>query len=386
MRDDFDLIREFRSEVPAPDGSGLAEGRARLINTISSERIIASPPRRLLLPPRLSIRVVTAAAVVAIAGTVTGLALTLGAHRAEPPSHVAPRPAAATLAVRILRHASDVAQRKPVPVVPAPEQWIYTKTVSVQYQRAAVTDEEWTTFDGSRSAYFAVGQLIVRQPGPAGGSRPRVAYDALTALPSDPGALLAAIGKAARSGSAANLAAGNPLAGVVPATQAQREFDYLSRLLWDAAAGVGGPPKAEAASFRAMATLPGITVQRSVTDAAGAPAIAVSDSGGRSQLLLDPVTFQVLGMRQFSDGIGPVRLDMLPASARAQLLNLTTARQRAAWVAAHRALLEQVSRRHGGPRAGEVIESLAYAQVSEVTAPGSRIVQPGSPGLVSPRK
>jgi hypothetical protein len=60
---------------------------------------------------------------------------------------------------------------------------------------------------------------------------------------------------------AQNIAAGNPIAGVRPKTEAQREFDYLTLIMWNAAIGAGGPPAAEAAAYQAMAALPGITVQ-----------------------------------------------------------------------------------------------------------------------------
>jgi hypothetical protein len=54
-----------------------------------------------------------------------------------------------------------------------------------------------------------------------------------------------------------------------------------------------------------MAALPGISVQQGVTDEAGAQAISVSDDG-YDQLLLDPNTYQVLGMRQLHRGIADI--------------------------------------------------------------------------------
>jgi hypothetical protein len=170
---------------------------------------------------------------------------------------------------------------------------------------------------------------------------------------------------------AADLVGGNPVSGPAPKNEAQLEYDYLTLLLWNAAAGVGGPPKAEAAVFRALATLPGITVQQGITDAAGAAATGLSDDGGYHQLLLDPRTYQVLGLRELSNGTGPISFDQLPASLRQQIMKLKTAEDHQKWFAAHKQLIDKLAAQDGPPK-GTVLESLAYAQVAEVTGPGAR--------------
>jgi hypothetical protein len=106
----------------------------------------------------------------------------------------------------------------------------------------------------------------------------------LASLPTNPQALLTVIANQAADQNAQNIAAGNPIAGVAPKTEAQREFDYLTLILWNAAIGAGGPPAAEAAAYQAMAALPGITVQQGIKDTAGGQAIGVSDDGGYDQL------------------------------------------------------------------------------------------------------
>jgi hypothetical protein len=151
-----------------------------------------------------------------------------------------------------------------------------------------------------------------------------------------------------------------PIAGHAPQNRGQLEFDYLALLLWNAAGGVGAPPAAEAAAFRAMAAIPGVTVQQGITDAANEPAIGVSDDGGYDQLLLDPVSYQVLGLRQLSTGIAPK-------------LAVPSAKQLAGFSKAERQkILRQLKNPPAGPPKGTVIESLAYAQVSEVSGPGVR--------------
>jgi hypothetical protein len=190
-------------------------------------------------------------------------------------------------------------------------------------------------------------------------STPQTAYYALASLPREPGQMLAAVGKAAEAAGGANLAAGTPLGGSAPRNQGQLEFDYLSLLLWNAAGGVGAPPAAEAAAFRAMAAIPGVTVQQGVTDAAGDPAIGVSDDGGYGQLLLDPVSYQVIGLLRRSNGVGPE-----PAIPPQRLAKFSKAEQQK--------ILQKLKAAgaHAGPRKGTVTLSLAYAQVSEVSGPG----------------
>ena len=124
---------------------------------------------------------------------------------------------------------------------------------------------------------------------------------------------------------------------------------------------MGAPPKAEAAAFRAMAAIPGVTVQPGITDAAGNPAIGVSDDGGYDQLLLDPVSYQVTGLRQLSTGIDP---NAVPPSPR-ELATFPKAEQR-------KLLRQQKAEAKTWPRKGTVIQSLAYAKVSEVSGPGVR--------------
>jgi hypothetical protein len=121
---------------------------------------------------------------------------------------------------------------------------------------------------------------------------------------------------------------------------------------------VGAPPAAEAAVFRAMAAIPGVTVQQGITDAVNEPAIGVSGDGGYDQLLLDPVSYQVIGLRQLSTGVDP---NAVAPSAK-QLAQLPKAlRQR---------ILRQLKTAPPWPRKGAVLLSMAYAQVSEVNGPG----------------
>ena len=198
-----------------------------------------------------------------------------------------------------------------------PHQWFYIKFVGHDYGQPIQSNENWETFDGRRTAYFQNGQLIVHKtlgifagggPAPLGeynaNATPPTAYNALASLPSNPRALLAVIARqVAKVGP--SLAPGSVVSLYAPKGRGELEFDYLAQLLWNSA--TGEPPAAEAAVFRAVAAIPGVSSQQGITDVVGRPAIGLSDNGGKTQLLLDPRTYQVIGMRAASTGTNPVR-------------------------------------------------------------------------------
>jgi hypothetical protein len=373
---DLDELREFRAELPYPERTRLTPGRSRLLSAARR------PPRRRFSARRntrpILLPATAAAAAVAVAAGLAGYALSTGsapaAHPSAAPKRSAP-PSQAVLAARVLRDASAAASRVPPKATPSPGQWIYAKTVQYEYQPEGFTSSDnWITFDGTKTAYYeSPGGPFVVHTSPVtppadntsdplaafyADSTPETAYYAVASLPAAPRQLLAAVAKAAEAAGGANSVAGTPIAGHAPRNEGQLEFDYLTLLLWNAAGGVGAPPAAEAAAFRAMAAIPGVTVQQGVTDAAGAPAIGVSGDGGYDQLLLDPVSYQVIGLRQLSTGIGPK--PVVPTLK--QLAQLPKAEQQK--------ILRQLKTVPPWPRKGAVLYSLAYAQVSEVSGPG----------------
>jgi hypothetical protein len=60
-----------------------------------------------------------------------------------------------------------------------------------------------------------------------------------------------------------------PIQLYAPTAPSAAAFDYLVELLWNAADGQ--PPAAQASVYLAMADMPGMSAQRSITDAAGSP-------------------------------------------------------------------------------------------------------------------
>jgi hypothetical protein len=360
---DIDLVRELRAEVTAPTPSRLADGRARL-------QAVISPGER----PRPVHLLRAKFLIPALAGTVAaavGIGYAAGGHSPAVPS-VAGRPVAppsasrsgpptavppvtqAVLAAQLLTQASSVVGRAPVKAEPAPGQWVYSKTVDYQKPGGANVYENWETFDGRKSAYFENGHLIVHdsraQVSTAGlpplaaydaWPSPKTAYDAIASLPADPRALLRQVGADVSRVGADNVVAGSVM-GSRPKTGSQAEFAYLGQLLWNAAAGVGGPPRGEAAVFRAMALIPGVSLQKGVTDAAGHLVVGLSANGGANQLLLDPVSYQPTGLR----AVFPIQKAAKPSPAKGG---------------------------HSGvPGTGTALDSLAYLTVKEVSKPGAR--------------
>ena len=387
----------LESRFAAPVERDLPPGRHDLHREILMNHMLTQPPaskttrrggRRGWLSPG---RVLAAAAAAVVAAAATGYAITAAqAPAARPP--VTNRPTAAqqaVLAAKVLRAAAAHVAREAATSEPSAGQWIYYRTADYGYPgvvnpSGVTTDEEWVTFDGSQTAYYQNGQIVthrspMRLPGPT--VKPwdawnteatrKTAYDVLASLPSDPQALLKVIARQAASQNPQNIAAGNPIAGVMPKTEAQREFDYLTLILWNASP-VGGPPAADAAAYQAMASLPGITVQPGITDTAGGQAIGVSDDGGYDQLLIDPVSYQVIGIRQLSNGIGPrsiaqaIAYGHISPQIRKLLAGLTKAERDQ--------LIAKARKRHWAayPAKGTLIQEIVYAQTAEVPAPGDR--------------
>lgn len=366
---------EREARFAAPAERDLPPGRHHLHREILMNHMLTHPAGQTTWPGdsssrrRPPARVLAAAAAAVVAAGAAGYAITASENpAARPPvanrpttSRIHPGPGAqqAVLAAKVLRAAAAHLAREGTASEPSPGQWIYYQTVSygnpgLVEPSGTTTDEEWITFDGSQTAYYQNGQIVTHTspmppPGPGvkpwdawnTSATPKTAYDVLASLPTDPQALLTVIASQAAGQNAQNIAAGNPIAASAPKTEAQRDFNYLTLILWNAAIGVGGPPAAEAAAYQAMAALPGITVQQGIEDTAGGQAIGVSDDGGYDQLLIDPASYQVIGIRQLSTGIGPI------AAANKQ---------------------------HGPayPPKGTLVQEIVYAQTAEVSAPGDR--------------
>ncbi|HXW43652.1 MAG TPA: CU044_5270 family protein [Streptosporangiaceae bacterium] len=319
-------------------------------------------------------RLAAAVACAAVVAVVAGYAIS--ARSAAPPPRRSTGKPAATLAAKVLGDAAAHVAREAATAEARPGQWIYSKTITVGFDgRYPSADDFWVTFDGSQNAYYSGGQLIVHtsDPNPPGTEvlpwtawneavSGMTACNVLRSLPARPQQLLTVI--AAHMGTISDLGADSILIfSPAPATRAQAEFVYLTHIMWNTFLGAGCPPAALAPAYRALATLPGISVHTGITDAVGAPAIGISDDGGYSQLLLSPASYQVIGQRVISTGVDPLlqrlqeRIGKLPGSRRAAALKrlraLVRARGNVSW-----------------PAKGAVVSSTALVRVAEVAAPG----------------
>ena len=290
---DLDLVRTLRADVPSPAPARLAAGRSRILAAAATRR---RRYWRLALPAGA----VAAAAAVALVAVLGGTATPAHLRPAATPSRPAPAATArVSLAARILTVAARTVEARTVAAGPATRpgdrQWIYSRFVQTQTGTPAQDDENWIRFDGREQAYYLNGQLIVL-PESSGSGGPLSSYRELAALPAAPSAILAAalqvVGTTQRQWE--NWSSGSAVAELAPRTVGEAEFDYLAQLLWNAYAAA--PPAALAHVYQAMAGIPGVTVTQGLTSAVGRPGIGVSANGGVSWLLLDPQTYQVIGL------------------------------------------------------------------------------------------
>jgi hypothetical protein len=297
---DLELLRDWRAEVGGPDASQLAAGRERLTALIAAGR----PPRRIRSESLLRPGALGFAGATMLAAAVA-LIVVLGGTR--------PGTSRVSLAAQILQRAAVVRGEQPGSR-PSPHQWIYQYFVSRELGQTQ-RNGAWERFDGRRTASYVNGRLVVfrekRVRSPEGNPlrayladpTPWASYAALASLPASPRRLLAAVDEVIRHDHSFD-PNGLPALTVVPThTAAQREFEFITQLLWqDTQSGIvrGG-----GAVFRALAMLPGVQAQRGITDALGRPAVGISDDGGAFQLLLSPRTYQVLGFRSVSTGSAP---------------------------------------------------------------------------------
>jgi hypothetical protein len=316
---DLDLVRTLRADVPPAAPARVAAGRNRLLASIATPSPRVRHPWRLALPVGT---VTAAAAIVAVAVAVAGLGHgtpPLARSSARPSAHSAPS-GRISLPARALTVAADKIASEPV-TEPPDGQWIYTKFVQKQTGQATGSDENWIRFDGRQSAYFLNGQLLIHDgpavsmPAHATGlaaydddATPLTAYNALASLPSSPTAILSAVGSIVGTTPRdwENWSSGSVISEIAPKNQGQAEFDYLAQLLWNAYAAA--PATAQANVYRAMAAIPGVTVDTDLTNALGRTAIGVSANGGLSWLLLDSQTYQVSGINEKAIGVEPPKV------------------------------------------------------------------------------
>jgi hypothetical protein len=307
---DLDLIREFRSEVPALSAADLAAGRHRLVAAISEPARRSDRPRA-PLPRLIGLGLRRPSAVLAIslaaAAVVLALSMTGGRTTTSSRSHAGMR-----LASEVLHHAAIVRSGHIVRQ-PAPGQWIYDRGVDLEFGQPAQRTGYWARFDGREEAYLQSGKLVTHTLShtatPASdplhaylaNPTPMTSFRALASLPSNPRTLLRRVLVVTQHGYDSN---GLPTLARIPVnTPGRLEFQFLAQLLWqDTQTGlVSGGPNV----FRALSLIPGVVAEIGLRDALGRRAIGLSDDGGEFQILLSPGEYSVLGYRTVSVGHAP---------------------------------------------------------------------------------
>ncbi|WP_030443370.1 CU044_5270 family protein [Actinoplanes subtropicus] len=294
--DDLDLLRTLAGADPAPSPDGQAHARAALLNRISATVSAEGEPSARRRKGRLGWRIAIPAVAAAVA--VAGI---LMAENAGPVgndgrvhsvvSGVGAHPANAAEAVG---YAADAAARKPYRP-PRADQWLYLENRStvgtgpgglvIGGPYHTVTNQTWTRVDGKQAVTYQNGKRLqgtALPPGTRDGGSP-LKWAQLAALPANPDAVLAWIRTQTHrtgTGEAADQAAYEQISSV------------LSHYLL--------PPAVEAAFFRALSELPGVTLVPGTVDVDGHQAIAVArvaEGWLRQEILLDPKTYTLIGVR-----------------------------------------------------------------------------------------
>ncbi|GAA3981322.1 hypothetical protein GCM10023085_74580 [Actinomadura viridis] len=297
---DLDILRAAWADTDPPADGARAAARAALLARAGAApgASTAEPPaarRRSFRPfrlPRPALRFVAVGTLAAaIAAGVTIAQTSGGTDQDGRPRPVLPGLPAGPVAnaAEALERAAVTAERRAF-TPPRPDQWIYLESrrrTSVKaggvatggpYKTRVV--REWKRADGAKTASVRGGRLEILD---AMRTTPPQDYPSLAGLPTDPDALLAWIYREMGG------------LGSTPEGRYETAYTMLGAILRDNVL----PPKVEAALYRAIKKIPGVTLVRKV-DGAGRPAIGlgrVAEGWLHAELLLDPQTFAYLGER-----------------------------------------------------------------------------------------
>ncbi|MQY08913.1 CU044_5270 family protein [Actinomadura macrotermitis] len=283
MNDLHEVRRIMAPADPCPPGTfdGAAHDPA---GRAAYARITAATDRRTAPSRRMTFRLVAAGGVAG--ALVAGAVVATGGGG---PSH--PAPAQASETQQVLNVAATFALKKPF-TAPRPGQWVYTET---RFRRSGVpgrgqvikpgsplktqVDRTWVRADGKVMALYDQGKLVTSATGGAA-AMPPTDYATISKLPTDPDGMLAWFSKQK-----------------TPNQGNEGAFQMLGSLLLNNGAL---PPAQTAAAYRAMAKIPGVTVDRTAKDATGHKAISVSfliEGWAKDEILLDPSTYAYRGHR-----------------------------------------------------------------------------------------
>jgi hypothetical protein len=255
--------------------------------------------RRGLRVPRTGIRLVAVGALAVMIAAGATVAQNLGGTDGKGnPRPVVPGIPAGPVAnaAELLGRAATAAETPPF-TAPRPDQWIFieskqrfpaigTRVTTPRTRLVTFVEQTWWRADGlqiarAQEGHYGDGKLRIEN----GGGGWKHHYPTLAALPTDPAALPAVV--FAKAG------------GAVGGSAEQRAswlYGEYSAILRNGVA----PPKVEAAVFRAIARIPGVTMNTDAVDVAGRPAVAVArvaEGYLHQEILLDRKTYRYMGER-----------------------------------------------------------------------------------------
>ncbi|HEY2442515.1 MAG TPA: CU044_5270 family protein [Streptosporangiaceae bacterium] len=285
------VLEEFRAAVAPPDQDMLADVRARVLRG-DTHRRPAQARRRGPGRRRLAARPwLVTAAVTAAAAVTTAIVIPSG-------SGPAPRPAVQLDVATVLHRAALAALTVPVP---GANQFLFVATRMVitggPGRPPTFDEQDWLSVNGAKRG------AVISEPCQLGlGRRPVCAgftlppgsgvftYASLKRLPTEPRALLGYLERSQVRN------CGGLQHGL---SRADQEWAAIYTVLYDVQVL---PPRFGAALFEAAALIPGVTVIRHVTDAAGRPGIALKHQLARGEpveFIFDPASYRFTGSAQF---------------------------------------------------------------------------------------
>jgi hypothetical protein len=297
-------LERMCADVSPPDESVVAEGYRRLLAaTRRGDEAARSRHRSRSHRPRPWQVVAPAGLVTAVAVGVV-VAQSIGDHPPTSPHNIKN-----VSASEVLHHAAAAARTEPE-LHPRADQYIYVRSKDAWgpglshpgLPKGGDTRQVWLSVDGSKPG-------LLREPCGANPARlcdtPLVNADAPQAQPTPaPGSYLWNLQNIPRRIRSLRAEVSRPVPHPTepPGKQAWEEIrdDLVESYL---------PPKLRAQIFDFLAEVPGIKVERNVTDASGRPGIAVTTTmyNTRSELIFDPGSYRFLGSREIY--LGPVAVE-----------------------------------------------------------------------------
>ncbi|WP_433512648.1 CU044_5270 family protein [Nonomuraea sp. CA-143628] len=272
---DLETLREVWDRPKPPSPATQSAARAALMARAARPR-----PKR-----RWAMRALAVAASAVVIATGATVFQSVGGGGGGEPALPA-----ANAQVVLTRIAATVQKKDFTP--PRDDQWIYTemrlrshdkdirgKRLTPRTPLTSKIREFWTRADGKRVGYMVRGKLMTTNPGER---TPENTYSMVAALPTDPDRLLAKFRK-------------------IHAVRGGDQDDWIFLRLGVTLSQNIPPPAQEAAIFKAMAKIPGVTVNESAVDDEGRPALSVSRVSEKwlnREILLDPSTYAFRGRRE----------------------------------------------------------------------------------------